>query len=532
MVGVVRCLTNTAAWQELLAHSAQFQRKDFRLAELVGTKPGRFQEFSLSHEDLLLDFSKNLLTTRTLELLQALAHQQGVPAAIEAMFAGEIINHSEQRPALHIALREPAGMARFAEVSQTLEYMEKLVTAVHSGSYPGYSGKPITDIVSLGVGGSDLGPALVVSALRQTTATQPRVHFVSNIDPAQLETVLAALHPETTLFIVASKSFTTLETMHNAQSARQWLLSHAADESAIATHFLAVTANTEAALAFGIHSAHVLPMWDWVGGRFSVWSAIGLPIAFELGMSNFRQLLAGAHAMDLHFRRAKLNQNMPVILALLAIWYRAFFAAHSSAVIPYSHALRLLPAYLQQLSMESLGKSVDSGNDPVSHHTGEPVWGVVGTDVQHSCFQLLHQGTNFIPVDFIVTANPASTLDTEAHQQLFANCLSQSLALMQGVTDTAAPWRYMAGNKPSNTLLLRELSPYNLGSLLALYEHKVYVQSVIWNINAFDQWGVELGKSLSQKLFAAVSGADTSSRLDDSSRNLIERAQSWKRQHP
>ena len=519
--------TETSAWQSLQLHSAQFKHRDFKLAQLLSGTPERFQQFSLRHDNLLLDFSKNLATAETLDLLVKLALQQQVPAAIEAMFSGANINHSEQRPALHVALREPPAASRFPVVQTTLDRMQALVTAVQSGTKCGFSGKPFTDLVNLGVGGSDLGPALVVSALQPSRNQQLRTHFVSNIDPAHIDGVLPALNPETTLFIVASKTFTTLETLHNAQFARHWLEAHAGAAAVVPRHFLAATANAEAALAFGIDNTHILPLWDWVGGRFSMWSAIGLPIALTLGMESFRQLLAGAHSMDQHFYSAEPRHNMPVLLALIAIWYRGFFDSHSSAVIPYSQALRLLPAYLQQLSMESLGKSVDASHRPVTHLTGEPVWGAVGTDIQHSCGQLLHQGTNFIPVDFIVAAKATTTTDKVAHQQLLANCLGQSLALMQGYRDENAPFRNLAGNKPSNTLLMKALDPYNLGSLLALYEHKVYVQSVIWNINAFDQWGVELGKKMSRELFAAVSGQQPNTALDASTRNLIDCARDW-----
>lgn len=521
-------LTDTKAWQSLQAHSALFQRPDYKLADLVGTHSGRFAEFSLRVENLLLDFSKNLLTADTLDLLLDLAEQQRVSAAIAAMFAGDIINGSEQRAALHIALREPSQSARFPEVAATLQHMDDMVTAVLAGDHRGYSGEAITDIVNLGVGGSDLGPALVVSALHHVSATRLNVHFVSNIDPLHLQSTLSGLSPETTLFIVASKSFTTLETLHNANAARRWLLSHTHDAEAVARHFLAVTSNQKAAIAFGIQANHILPMWDWVGGRFSLWSAIGLPIAFAQGMDKFRELLSGAHAMDRHFQTTSLRHNMPVILALLSVWYRGFFATHSSAVIPYSQALKLLPAFLQQLSMESLGKSATIADEAVRYHTGEPVWGAAGTDVQHSCFQMLHQGSNFIPVDFIVAAHAAAGNDTEAHQQLLANCLSQSLALMRGAVDNTNLCRNVPGNRPSNTLLLRELNAYNLGSLLALYEHKTYVQSVIWKINAFDQWGVQLGKTLSNELFAIIQGANSTSVLDDSTKNLLECLENWK----
>jgi len=519
----------SSAWQSLQAHSEQFKQGDFRLSSLFTESPDRFNKFSLCHDDVLLDFSKNYLTEATLELLLELAEQQQLPAAIEAMFSGAIINASEQRAAAHVALREPATTCQFEEVAQTLARMEEFVQRVQSGSWRGFSGKPITDVVNLGVGGSDLGPALAVNALQHYATGHIKMHFVSNIDPMQIDATLSLLIPETTLFIVASKSFTTLETLHNANSALSWLQLNGATESAIPQHFVAVTAEPAAAAAFGIEPSAIFPMWDWVGGRFSLWSAIGLPIALTLGMQQFRTLLAGAHSMDQHFRQAPLSANMPVLLALITVWYQGFFDSHSTAVVPYSHALRNLPAFLQQLSMESLGKSVDREHRPVSIRTGDIVWGAAGTDVQHACMQLLHQGTEFAPVDFIAFAATIPQLDATANQQLLANCFSQSLALMEGSKNIQEPYRSVAGNKPSNTLLLRELSPYSLGSLLALYEHKVYVQSVIWNINAFDQWGVELGKQISRDIFDSLTDAKQQPQLDASTRSLIAQVKQWTR---
>lgn len=520
--------TNTSAWRALQSHSELFKQPAFRMSQLFATTSDRFNTFSLQQENILLDFSKNFITEETRGLLLDLARQQQLPAAIEAMFAGDTVNNTEQRQALHIALRAPEAPAQVPEVAAALSQMDALVHAVHAGDWTGFSGKAITDVVNLGVGGSDLGPALAVSALQHTASTPIRMHFVSNIDPLEITSTLDRLKPESTLFIVASKTFSTLETLHNARVARQWLVSHAGNEQAVNHHFVAVTSNIEAACKFGINTANILPMWDWVGGRFSLWSAIGLPVALALGMDQFRQLLAGAHAMDQHFRTAPLGQNMPVILALLTIWYRGFFNAHSSAVVPYAQALELLPAYLQQLSMESLGKGVDRNNEAVTINTGEPVWGVVGTDVQHSCFQLLHQGTEFIPVDFIVSARPATTSDLTAHQQLLANCFSQSLALMQGHHDAdTEKFAVVPGNKPSTTVMLMDINAYNLGSLLAMYEHKIYAQSVVWDINAFDQWGVELGKRLSKDIYDSISNPDSSGQLDDSTENLIRCATHW-----
>ena len=521
--------TDTPAWHSLQSHCAQFKQADFHLTQLFDTATSRFDTFSLTHDNLLVDYSKNLLNEQTLELLIALAEQQHVPAAIAAMFAGDKINTSEQRAALHIALREPPQSSRFPEVQATLKGMAAFVDGIQSGAWRGFSNQPITTIVNLGVGGSDLGPALLVNALHHHSTSNISVRFISNIDPVHTAAILQQLNPATTLFIVASKSFSTLETIHNAHTARKWLVATAGNEAAVSKHFVAVTANVAAAADFGISAEQVFPIWDWVGGRFSVWSAIGLPIALALGMDKFRALLSGAHSMDRHFQSAPLRQNMPVISALLAIWYRGFFAAHSSAVMPYSASLNLLPAYLQQLSMESLGKSVDLQHDAITLPTGEPIWGAEGTNAQHACFQLLHQGSEFIPVDFIAVANPATGSDPIAHQHLLANCFSQSLALMRGQTDSKSPFRHMPGNRPSTTILLSELSPFNLGSLLALYEHKVYVQSVVWNINAFDQWGVELGKQLSGEIVNAIKNPDTVQGLDDSTRHLIARIRDWTR---
>lgn len=520
--------SDSSALLALSEHSAAFKRKGFRLSGLFDADSNRFNGFSLRHEGLLLDYSKNFVTPETISLLTNLAEQKQLRAEIDAMFRGDEINSTEQRAALHIALRAPSTDSNKPEVNATLDKMEKLVSALHAGAWKGYSGKPISDVVNLGIGGSDLGPAMVCDALSAFSNGKLKVHFVSNVDPSHLQSTLAGLKAETTLFVVASKSFSTLETLTNAEAARDWLLQEA-DASATARHFVAITTNLSAATQFGIEEQNLYPLWDWVGGRFSLWSAIGLPIALAIGMDGFRQLLAGAHSMDEHFRTAPFDANLPVILAFLNFWYREYFAAHSTAVVPYSQRLNLLPSFLQQLCMESLGKSVDRQGRHIDYNTGDVIWGTAGTNGQHSYFQLLHQGTEFIPVDFIAAAN-SDAADREAHQHLLANCLSQSLALMEGKLDADSPHKVVAGNKPSNTILLEELNPYNLGMLLALYEHKVYTLSVLWNINAFDQWGVELGKKLSSKVFAAMSATGDQDGLDQSTRGLIHRVRQWQRQ--
>jgi len=520
---------NNSARLALQKHSEDFKHKEFRLSTLFSSDTNRFQKYSLSHEGLLLDYSKNFIDSETVSLLIDLAEQSQLPAAIDAMFRGKKINITEQRAALHVALRDPKAKNDTPEVNQTLERMETLVAELHSGKWMGYSGKMITDVINLGIGGSDLGPAMVCDALSAFATKKLSVHFVSNVDPSHLRDTLKGLQAETTLFIIASKSFSTLETLKNAEAARDWLRQQTTDAAATAKHFVAITTNLSAAAQFGIEEQNVLPLWDWVGGRFSLWSAVGLPIALALGMEGFRQLLTGAHSMDEHFRTADPEKNLPVILALLNFWYREYFDAHSTAVIPYSQRLNLLPSFLQQLCMESLGKSVDKQGAKIEHNTGDIIWGTVGTNGQHSYFQLLHQGTEFIPVDFIASANSDVEDNTQAHQHLLASCFSQSLALMEGKPDTDSAHKVVAGNKPSNTMLIEEMNPYNLGMLLALYEHKVYALSVLWNINAFDQWGVELGKKLSTKIFAAISAEKNHDALDESTQGLINKAQQWQK---
>ncbi|NKB33547.1 MAG: glucose-6-phosphate isomerase [Pseudomonadales bacterium] len=517
------------AWKELLLLSAEFKHDDFSLAQLF-EDDDRFDSFSVSHESLLLDYSKNFVSNESFaELIQFAEHMQ-LPAAINALFAGEKVNGSEGRAALHTALRAPDNEGGNKEVSACLNKMESLVKAVHSGSWKGFSGAEITDVVNIGIGGSDLGPSFVCDALADFSTGKLQLHFVSNIDPAHLDNTLLNLNPATTLFLVASKSFTTLETKQNAEAAKAWLLESAPSTDSVKHHFVAITTNANAAKAFGIDEQNLFPMWDWVGGRYSLWSAIGLSIALSIGMDRFRQLLAGAHSMDRHFQSAELGRNLPVIMGLLSVWYSGFFAAQTHAVIPYSQRLQQLPAYLQQLCMESLGKGVDKNHESVNINTGEVVWGAPGTNAQHSFFQLFHQGTQFIPVDFIafIESCGIGADAQERHEQLLANCLSQSLALMEGKSSSENSYQDIPGNRPSTTLLVDKLDPYNLGSLIALYEHKTYVQSVVWNINPFDQWGVELGKSLSSEIFAAIQDSSSAANFDQSTANLVSRI----RNHP
>ena len=526
-------------WQALAAH--QEALAGHSIMALFDDDPDRFNRFSIEAAGILLDYSKNHVTADTLALLAKLADKVGVSAAIAAMFAGETINNTEQRPALHVALRAPAADDDYTSaVHATLDRMAQFVNAVTTWEWKGYRGDPITDVVNIGIGGSDLGPAMVYAALDSCHLDGIRSHFVSNVDPVHLEQTLETLDPATTLFIIASKTFTTLETTLNAQSARRWFLEANPKESDLPKHFVAVSANVEKASAFGIDASNIFPMWDWVGGRYSLWSAIGLPVALGIGMDSFRALLAGAHAMDEHFRTSPVTENLPVILALLECWHLNFQGAESHAVLPYAQSLHLLPAFLQQLDMESLGKSVTRGGEALDIATGGIIWGSTGTNGQHSFHQLLHQGTHFIPVDFIAVAKSDSPND-EQHRQLLANCFAQSQALMdgsfldevmeellaQGMSTKAAaalaPHKVIPGNRPSNTLLLESLTPASLGSLIAAYEHKVFAQSVILGINAFDQWGVELGKVLSRDIYDALSGDGETSAFDASTNALINR---------
>ncbi|MDX1491523.1 MAG: glucose-6-phosphate isomerase [Pseudohongiellaceae bacterium] len=534
--------SSSESWHKLFQHYEQLKSRDQRIDALFAADPERFQHFSLQICEILLDYSKNLVTEDTLNLLFKLAREAKLEAAIKAMFRGDNINNTEGREALHIALRThlPDADPQFnAQVNATLEKIKGFVARVHSGQWTGCTGKSIKSVVNIGIGGSDLGPAMVTEALRHKHVDQLQCYFVSNVDPVHMKQTLASLDPETTLFIVASKSFSTLETHQNAAYARRWFLSHCSDESQVAKHFVAVSANVAKAEEFGIDPSNIFPLWDWVGGRYSLWSAIGLPIALAVGMAEFEQLLSGARTIDEHFANTPLEENIPVIMGLLAIWNCNFLGASSQAILPYSQALHLFPAFLQQLEMESLGKSVKADGSPVTMATGPIVWGSSGTNGQHSFHQLLHQGTHLVPADFIAIVEPQDAHDAEQHKHLLANCFSQSQALMtgksaaeaaaeleaQGVSSAQASklaqHKKIPGNKPSTTLIMQQLSAKNLGSLIAIYEHKVFVESVLWGINAFDQWGVELGKQLGVKLFDALDNESATTEYDASTNGLI-----------
>ena len=509
------------AWKKLKAHAetaAAWQMRD-----LFAADSNRFARFSLSAASLFLDYAKNRLNSETLVLLMELARQSRVEEKRDAMFAGSIFNNTEHRAVLHTALRAPKsatilfeGKNIVPEIHAVLDQMAAFTEQIHSGKWTGYTGKRITDIVNIGIGGSDLGPRMVCQALRPYHKPHLAVHFVSNVDGHDLDAVLGKVSPETTLFIIASKTFTTLETMLNAHTARNWFL-NSANEAGLPRHFVAISTNHEAVSAFGIHPDNMFPFWDWVGGRYSVWSAIGLPVMLALGRDHFAELLAGAHAMDVHFQHAALENNMPVILALVGIWNRNFLNYASVSIAPYLQDLVHFPSYLQQLEMESNGKRVTREGLSVTWATSPVTWGNVGTNGQHAYFQLLHQGTDITPIDFITALKPSHALPRH-HAALLANCFAQSEALMLGKTADEVkaglkaagmadneiafqvPHRTFPGNRPSNTILMNSLKPESLGALIALYEHKTFVQGAIWDVNPFDQWGVELGKVLAKSI--------------------------------
>lgn len=532
-------ISRTTVWQKLQHHRRRLA--DSRIADFFKEDARRFESYSATGADLFLDYSKNLLTSETRDLLIDLAMESHLPDAIQAMFNGDKINATENRAAMHFALRNPAGWDLQvngqdigAEVSRCLARMERCSSRIRAGDWRGFGGKPISTIVHIGIGGSYLGPRTVSQALKPYLSTDIHCHYLANVDGTHISDLLAGLDPQETLFIVVSKSFTTLETRLNATTARDWLLRSGIPAAGISCHFLAVTANAEAALQFGIEEDHLFPMWDWVGGRYSLWSAVGLPLCITLGADAFRQLLAGAHAMDIHFREADLDANLPVLLAILGIWYINFFSAETHVIIPYDHQLRALPEHLQQLEMESNGKSVTSSGEEVAVKTAPIIWGGEGTNGQHAFHQLLHQGTRFVTADFIISTRAQHKLQT--HQDwLFANCLSQSQAMMVGKgkdqiikeltgggmsigeARRLAPHKVIVGNHPSNTIVMKQNTPQNIGALIALYEHKVFCQGIIWGINSFDQWGVELGKQLSDNIFAQLTGDASRTGIQDSS---------------
>ena len=542
--------SQTAAWHALQQHFEQM--KSVQMRDLFAQDADRFSKFSATFDDqMLVDFSKNRITTETLEKLQALAKETDLQGAIASMFAGEKINRTEDRAVLHIALRNRSntpiivdGKDVMPEVNAVLAKMKQFCERVIGGEWKGYTGKTITDVVNIGIGGSDLGPYMVTEALKPYK-NHLNMHFVSNVDGTHIAETLKTLNPETTLFLVASKTFTTQETMTNAHSARDWFLKSAGDEAHVAKHFAALSTNGKAVSEFGIDIANMFEFWDWVGGRYSLWSAIGLSIALSIGFDNFEQLLSGAHAMDQHFANTPIEQNLPVQLALIGIWYNNFFGAETEAILPYDQYMHRFPAYFQQGNMESNGKYVDRNGNPVTYQTGPIIWGEPGTNGQHAFYQLIHQGTKLVPCDFIAPAISHNALG-DHHSKLLSNFFAQTEALAFGKSreeveeefakagKTAAevahivPFKVFEGNRPTNSILLREITPYSLGLLIALYEHKIFTQGAILNIFTFDQWGVELGKQLANRILPELNGSEDVKSHDSSTNALINRFKNWR----
>lgn len=542
--------TQTAAWQALQKHFDEM--KDVTIADLFAKDGDRFSKFSATFDDqMLVDYSKNRITGETLAKLQDLAKECDLAGAIKSMFSGEKINRTENRAVLHVALRNRSntpilvdGKDVMPEVNAVLEKMKTFSEAIISGEWKGYTGKAITDVVNIGIGGSDLGPYMVTEALRPYK-NHLNMHFVSNVDGTHIAEVLKKVNPETTLFLVASKTFTTQETMTNAHSARDWFLKAAGDEKHVAKHFAALSTNAKAVGEFGIDTANMFEFWDWVGGRYSLWSAIGLSIVLSIGFDNFVELLSGAHAMDKHFSTTPAEKNLPVLLALIGIWYNNFFGAETEAILPYDQYMHRFAAYFQQGNMESNGKYVDRNGNVVDYQTGPIIWGEPGTNGQHAFYQLIHQGTKMVPCDFIapaITHNPLS----DHHQKLLSNFFAQTEALAFGKSrevveqeyrdqgkdpatlDYVVPFKVFEGNRPTNSILLREITPFSLGALIALYEHKIFTQGVILNIFTFDQWGVELGKQLANRILPELKDDKEISSHDSSTNGLINRYKAWR----
>ncbi|EMK1601476.1 glucose-6-phosphate isomerase [Shigella sonnei] len=542
--------TQTAAWQALQKHFDEM--KDVTIADLFAKDGDRFSKFSATFDDqMLVDYSKNRITEETLAKLQDLAKECDLAGAIKSMFSGEKINRTENRAVLHVALRNRSntpilvdGKDVMPEVNAVLEKMKTFSEAIISDEWKGYTGKAITDVVNIGIGGSDLGPYMVTEALRPYK-NHLNMHFVSNVDGTHIAEVLKKVNPETTLFLVASKTFTTQETMTNAHSARDWFLKAAGDEKHVAKHFAALSTNAKAVGEFGIDTANMFEFWDWVGGRYSLWSAIGLSIVLSIGFDNFVELLSGAHAMDKHFSTTPAEKNLPVLLALIGIWYNNFFGAETEAILPYDQYMHRFAAYFQQGNMESNGKYVDRNGNVVDYQTGPIIWGEPGTNGQHAFYQLIHQGTKMVPCDFIapaITHNPLS----DHHQKLLSNFFAQTEALAFGKSrevveqeyrdqgkdpatlDYVVPFKVFEGNRPTNSILLREITPFSLGALIALYEHKIFTQGVILNIFTFDQWGVELGKQLANRILPELKDDKEISSHDSSTNGLINRYKAWR----
>ena len=540
--------TQTAAWQALTAYQAE----NLTIAQLFQANPQRFSQYHVNFEDqILVDFSKNAVNETTLALLQQLAEECGLAQAKEAMFSGEKINYTENRAVLHTALRNRRntpvlvdGKDVMPEINAVLAKMKAFCQRVISGEWKGYTGKAITDVINIGIGGSDLGPYMVTEALRPYK-NHLNVHFVSNVDGTHIAETLKKVNPETTLVLVASKTFTTQETMTNAHSARDWLLAAAKDESAVAKHFVALSTNAKEVEKFGIDTANMFEFWDWVGGRYSLWSAIGLSIALSIGFEQFEQLLSGAHAMDNHFRQAPAEKNIPTILALIGIWNSNFLGAETEALLPYDQYLHRFAAYFQQGNMESNGKYVGRDGKVVNYQTGPIVWGEPGTNGQHAFYQLIHQGTKIIPCDFIAPAQTHNPL-SDHHEKLLSNFFAQTEALAFGKSKQAVeeeflaagkslesvkeivPFKVFTGNKPTNSILLQKITPYSLGALIAMYEHKIFVQGVIFNIYSFDQWGVELGKQLANRILPELKGSESVESHDSSTNGLINQYKAWR----
>lgn len=532
----------TEAWKSLAAHYDHV--KQSRMSTMFREDPARAEDFSLEFEDMIVDYSKNIIHRETVKLLLDLARETNVSESIEGMFSGERINETEDRAVLHVALRNLSnrpvyldGKDVMPEVNAVLDRMKRFSDRVISGEWKGYTGRKISDIVNIGIGGSDLGPVMAAEALRPYWQPGIQAHFVSNIDGTHIAETLRKLSPETTLFMIASKTFTTQETMTNALTAREWFLNAAGNRDEVRKHFVAISTNRQEVEGFGIDPDNMFGFWDWVGGRYSLWSAIGLSVACTIGFERFREMLEGAHAMDIHFRETDIQQNIPVILALISIWYNNFFGAQTEAILPYDQYMHRFPAYFQQAYMESNGKYVDRDGTETGYHTGQIIWGEPGTNGQHSFYQLIHQGTKLIPCDFIAPAqthNPTG----EHHNILLSNFFAQTEALMTGKTEKEvieelrssggsdeenrklAPFKVFQGNRPTNSILVKKISPRTLGSLIAMYEHKIFVQGVIWNIFSFDQWGVELGKQLANKILPEL-GDDSPVTSHDASTNRL-----------
>lgn len=541
--------TETDAYKYLADHFIDINKKSIK--DLFADDDNRFAKFSVFFEEILLDYSKNRVSDETMALLMQLARECKLDEAIKSMYSGEKINETEDRSVLHIALRNLSntpiyvdGKDVMPEVNSVLDKMEKFSHNIISGNWKGYTGKAITDVVNIGIGGSDLGPVMVTEALKHYK-NHLNIHFVSNIDGTHIAETLAELDAETTLFLVASKTFTTQETMTNAHSARSWFLEKGAKEVDIAKHFAALSTNAKDVAAFGIDTENMFEFWDWVGGRYSLWSAIGLSISLSIGFDNFKQLLAGAHATDNHFKTAEFENNLPVIMAVLGIWYINFYNAETQVILPYDQYMHRFSAYFQQGDMESNGKHVDRNGNEVDYETGPIIWGEPGTNGQHAFYQLIHQGTRIIPADFIAPAQSLNPLG-DHHPILLSNYFAQTEALMNGKPEeeviselkkdgktaeeikTIAPFKVFEGNRPTNSFLLKKITPYSFGSLVAMYEHKIFVQGVIWNIFSFDQWGVELGKQLAKKILPELDGAEEISSHDASTNGLINQYKTWR----